>query len=622
MANKSKNLFKTLSLLLILFILLFVSSCKGKKVSFTLHNDDKTEVLEINKDELNNLELPSINKDGYTFNGWYFDDKYSVSFDISKIENDSYDLYAKFTKNDIYYTITYIAENGSITGNNTQSVKENEMGTEISVSPNEGYKFISWSDGKKEPIRSDFATKNITYTAIIEKLNKLTVINNNDEFGKLEGSLNQELLANENSTVIKASPNLGYKFKSWSNGSTNPELIISINEDTIVYANFEIEELDLPIININTLNNEEILSKDEYIKCDVSITNTTDTYTISSTPAKIKGRGNTTWFMPKKPYKLKFDEKIDLFGNGKAKSWTLIANFYDPSMLRNYMAYRIGGIVDTNYVTTTKFVDLYINSEYLGVYLVCEQNEVGKTRVNISDNIDNLNTGYLIELDDRAYQEYEKDLEYFILDNHSYVIKSPETDDELYNVDFLNYIKEYLELAYNSLDISYDEAKIYIDTSSFARSYIVHELFKMVDVDFSSFYMYKDKDGILCSGPIWDFDISAGNCSYENLKPDMIWASINPWYKKLLQYSEFKEEIKNILTEKYNDIFNEINNLTSFKETYTNSFNRNYEKWDIAGIRVWPTPKELLNIKTWAGQVDYLKHWLLDSLDYLINYYS
>ena len=456
----------------------------------------------------------------------------------------------------------------------------------------------------------------------------LSFVVNNSDFGYLEGEVNQNLLNNEVSSSIKAIPYLGYKFVNWSNGSTDNPLTTSINEDTIIVANFEIDNLSLPIMEINTVNLEPIISKEEYIACDISVSNTDYQYEFNNLTGKIKGRGNSTWSMPKKPYKLKFDKKIDLFGHGSAKTWTLIANYCDPSLARNYLAYQIGDLLGSNYCTTTEYIDLYVNHEYLGVYLVCEQNEVGKNRVDIDESFDDVNTGYLLELDGRASSEGIEDRDYFTFLGQTYAIKSPDTEDDNFSIDYVNYIKEYLSLTMNAItskDINLINQCLDID--SFAKSYLVYELMKAIDVGSYSFYLSKDKDGKLVSGPIWDFDISAANYDYGIDNPDTsystLWAATtNIWYRSLLEVDEFKDLLKEYLNNYHDDIDASIESSVNYLKSHSASFNRNFIKWDILGTYVWPNSPEIVNIDTWIGQVDYLGSWLNKSLDYLYQYYQ
>ena len=257
---------------------------------------------------------------------------------------------------------------------------------------------------------------------------------------------------------------------------------------------------DLPCIYIATENNTPITTKEYYINCDVNIKNTSEQYRLSNEPGKIRGRGNSTWTFPdKKPYKLKFDKKIPLFGNKEAKTWVLLANHYDTSLIRNYLALSVGSLFTTQiYTSSSEFVDLYVNNDYRGVYQVCDQVEVKKNRVDIETPYgEPNNTSYLIELDDYAPEEGTIDIDYVTVNGGNYSLKFPETDSSEYDPKYAAYLKEYLITCFTALDSNvWSNVNDLIDVQTFADSYVINELFKPGDVYKKSFYVYiNKKDG-------------------------------------------------------------------------------------------------------------------------------
>lgn len=459
--------------------------------------------------------------------------------------------------------------------------------------------------------------------------------------GYITGDTEQTIKKGESGTSVQAVPKLGYKFVAWNDGVTTSERADSLNNDLNVEAVFEVDAFSLPVMQIVTQDAQAITSKEDYVTCGVSVGNAEETYCFADYSAKIKGRGNTTWNMPKKAYKLKFDSKVDLFGNGSAKTWTLIANYCDQSLIRNYLAYVIGASFDDIGDTTTKvqFVDLYLNGQYDGVYLVCEQNEVGKTRVNIEDDFnkapDPKDMGFLIELDGRAPDEGEAALDCVVAGDNNYAIKSPDYTDIVegehdFSV-YADYIKSYLQASLNALDSGdFEQVTNYLDPASFADAYIVHELFNSKDVDQASFYVYKKGNGKLYCGPIWDFDVSSGNCNFndtayqenDSKNPNCLWAKeLNVWYRGLLEYAEFNELVSARLKLYEERIVNLIDDSIMYVYSCADSFERNFERWDTLGKPVWPNPEEIIAITTWQGQVEYLRGWLSESLEYMLSVY-
>jgi len=141
----------------------------------------------------------------------------------------------------------------------------------------------------------------------------------------------------------------------------------------------------LPVIYINTDDGLGITSKDEYKPAVMSIQNNTEADTAMYDGAiKIKGRGNTSWNWPKKPYRIKLDKKTDLFGMGKNKNWVLLANYLDESLLRNTTAAQISKEMGLETMDTV-WTDVVLNGEYVGNYQLCEQIRIDSTRVDIFD---------------------------------------------------------------------------------------------------------------------------------------------------------------------------------------------------------------------------------------------
>ena len=415
---------------------------------------------------------------------------------------------------------------------------------------------------------------------------------------------------------VTAIASLGYVFKGWSDGNTEIGRTDTLSEDKEFTAIFEIQPLSLPIFQINTENSEPILSKEIYVSCGISVSNTEEKFALDNEPAKIKGRGNTSWKNNKKPYNLKFDTPVDLFGNGAAKRWSIISNHTDYSLIRNYLAYSVGAeFSKLGGVGQVQFVDLYVNGQYDGVYMICEHIEIDENRIDISTSKD-LDTGYIIELDSRG----EGDC--FVVDNKYYAMKSP--DD--YTKEQKNYIGMYVLDCVNALKSGdWDKITSLIDVESFAESYIIHETHKCCDAGYASFYLIKDKGGKIQSGPMWDFDRSLGNVYNKegSQDPAKLFASYeNKWYEELLKHEEFVQLVSDKLAE-YAPVMRETyKKCFEYAEAHKDSFVRNDTRWEILGKDLYPNPSNLVNTKTWQGQVDHNKKFLEDSLKFMLETYK
>ena len=183
---------------------------------------------------------------------------------------------------------------------------------------------------------------------------------------------------------------------------------------------------NLPLIIINTENGLEPQNKTTYIKSQFIIIN--DNKININQTASIKIRGQSTSMFPKKPYKIKFDKKQEILGlSGKYKKWVLLANYLDKSLIRNLLAFKISKIMGLEFTPRCEPVDLIMNGNFRGNYLICDQIEVKEGRFDIEEITEDDETGgYLIEIDARAASE-EK---YFTTNKGIIIeIKYPDSDD-------------------------------------------------------------------------------------------------------------------------------------------------------------------------------------------------
>ena len=441
---------------------------------------------------------------------------------------------------------------------------------------------------------------------------------------------------------------VGYQFAGWIESGADDFFdfdTLCTKFEYVIEAVFDYEFLEIPAIVINTNDGSDITSKEEYTASTVSVLNTKEEWSMDEVSAGVRGRGNSTWSQDKKPYRIKFDKKQSMLGSSyKAKSWTLIANHSDKTLSRNYLAYelseRFSGL---DFSSKHSFVDLYLNNEYKGVYLLCDQIQTGSGRVDIDESISlDGNNGYLIECDGRAPEEGIENQDYFISDgdDKAYAIKTPDTEEE----DFLNnketeiaYIKGYMQECWDAIGSStnaWSDVEQLIDVDSFAEQYIIDELFANPDSGWTSCYYYKDKDGKLFKGPVWDFDLSLGNFNYgigndDECNPNNgLYANkVNSWYKRLLNKVEFVNIVKEKL-QSYSDIIDGVAELantskdSSLYRLYKNALERNFERWDIMGENVWPEPTSISSIDTLEGHFDYVYNWLNARYAYICEQYS
>ena len=436
---------------------------------------------------------------------------------------------------------------------------------------------------------------------------------------------------------------LGYTFEKWikEDGTEWKETSLVLDDDLVLYASFNYDFLEIPAVIINTNDGSDITSKEEYVASTVSICNTKEEWIIDSVDAGVRGRGNSSWNKPKKPLRIKFDKKQSILGSEyKAKSWTLIANYVDKSLLRNYIAYELGDRFDgIDFSSMHNLVDLYLNNEYMGVYLLCDQVQTGDGRVSIDDSIDETgNNGYFIERDARASSEGIENQDYFYFNGETYTFKTPDTEDEAFleNKDVeITYITNYLQQCWDAILYGgWDEVNNLIDIDSFVDPYIVDELFANNDCGYSSCFYYKDKDGKLFKGPLWDYDIGGGNINFhlgneEYCPPDTkLWANDNnKWYKALAKRAEFVSAVAEKLLAYRDTIFDVLGLLDFTNEKYLYSYvsealERNFLRWDIMGKYVYPEPESVYSLVTVQEQIEYLYNWLYERYNFMYKKFT
>lgn len=425
----------------------------------------------------------------------------------------------------------------------------------------------------------------------------------------------------------------------------------------------------LPSMSITLEDFADIDSKTEYSNCTVfagggdSSTNGDYAFPKNTTlnaAASIKGRGWTSWYMyPKKSYTLKFTEKQSLLGLPANKEWVLAANFPDRSLIRNAVTVQLAYAVNMEYVMDVRFVDLWVNGEYVGSYQLIEKIEVGESRVNITDFDESLSpeeTGFILEtnghntayefqnytngIDTDRPQSWEQLTDEFTYDPISgdifymspyydiiFNINKP-SDGKLMKLseekrnEYLNYVYDYIDnLEFSLAQRNYEVASEYLDMESMAKWYIINEMTMNVDSQLhASCYMYKDGGGKLKMGPLWDFDLGFGNgqSANENRAGDT-YLDNQKWFKELTQMPEFKAEVKKVW-ESSKEQISKINQfIDKTAEMMDRSQKINYTYWDITEYAQWSYEKTTSELTEYSEQIDYIKTFMENRISYMDN---
>lgn len=366
----------------------------------------------------------------------------------------------------------------------------------------------------------------------------------------------------------------------------------------------------------------------------------------------IQGRGNSTLTLPKKPYRINFSTATSVLGLPEARKWVLLANHADKSLIRNYVALETARTME-NLAWTPKTlpVDLYLNGVYQGSYCMGDQVEVGTSRLNITTTTAGKTTGYFIEVNGRVEADTKLGIDYFYTTfPYKFDYKSPKLADLLTDKTFINTFVQTTEtylLTGLAADVALGDISN-IDVNSFIDWLIVEELFKNTDSNFfSSVYMYMENDptGLsetrkLKMGPVWDFDLSAGNqTAYGgslNSSYHYWFTSKAHWYNdRLLKNADFRAALIArwiwLCDHDYNGLGLKVNVLARIDEAaarIARSQKMNFAKWDINALmedvdeaypKEWvewyTTPAAIQAAKTFEAQVALFKEWMTNRIE-------
>ena len=423
--------------------------------------------------------------------------------------------------------------------------------------------------------------------------------------------------------------------------------------------------------------------RDLYTNMTVSMDNCADDYAFKDVAGGIRIRGNSTNQdeVTKRAWRLKLDKKRNMLGlNGgtKEKSWVLLADYFDQSMMRNATAFTFGNSLfnhSGNYCTDFKHVNFYMNDDYRGVYLLAEQQQAKPTRVpiNEAEDYEGTDVGYLVELDGLANKEDY----YFTIGSGSgggfpwgggesingtnipskdYAIKTDVFGDQQ-----LPFIKKYMNNVFTILKnivkgekmqtldenndlidspykTAYETLDSVIDMESFFKTYVLQEYMRNYDVGWGSFYFFVDFSETsthkkLTFGAPWDFDWSSGNPnsssvnkstgSFCNSGSHMLF---NPWLFLLSQTDFFAETFP-----KYYSVFasssiyeRAVEYINYETSAFATEFDKNYTRWGTLNGQKpdMYTRKDVVSKFTChADASEFLLNWMKERKDYMDGKY-
>ena len=360
----------------------------------------------------------------------------------------------------------------------------------------------------------------------------------------------------------------------------------------------------IPELTITTTDPSiaEIPSKDYYLEGTLAV-NGRGGYEDYTGKTEVKGRGNSTWGYPKKPYRLKLNKKAEICGLGKAKNYVLLANHLDPTLMLNSVAFKIGRLLELPFTNHAIPVDVVLNGIYKGSYLLTEQIEVKENRVDLDEN-----NSVMWELD--SYWDDEPKFKSTAF-NLPVMVKDPDLTTEQF---------EYWKKDFNAFTTQFAKEPLegnsyvdMIDIESVAKFLITFNLVHNMEINHpKSVFLHKEGNGKYVMGPIWDFDwaydYEGTSNHFGRYNTPLFSSSMNgvgtAFFQRFLQDSRVKAIYKRTWQDFKN---NKLNALLQYVDDYAvmlkPSVERNSELWE--------------NTRSFDTKVKELKTWLRNRADYI-----
>ena len=448
-------------------------------------------------------------------------------------------------------------------------------------------------------------------------------------------------------------------------------------EETTVSDPSTVAKAEMPRIDINTEGGVDITSKDYYVRTTVSVSRCDDKYVRTNLEGGIRARGNSTFGAPKKPYRIKFDKKQNLLGlNGEKnfKNWVLMADYFDASMLRTYATFKLARLLleDKYYASDCIPVEVYLNGNYHGVYLLCEQTQINPGRVNIYEKDDDetsVEIGYLmigqggrtdepetivipanITVTDRTgaqmtfgslnfalsgsgYTEAQKAYVVKYVEGVFKVLRGALYEGKYYNLSRDGKLTEKTSFTGKTrTEKQIETISAVFNIESAVALCALDEIVKNLDA--MTFNMYVDLspkgDARLTLAAPWDFDFSMANTHYSTTH------SYKGFYATNLSYSEgmrtnlfyvmlgsvdwFEEMVCELWQEKYPEMQKVAYEVLLYSYKYEDAYNRDWEKWGSASGRLTiyhHASADLATFKTHLDNGIFLYNWLTKRLEWL-----
>jgi len=396
------------------------------------------------------------------------------------------------------------------------------------------------------------------------------------------------------------------------------------------YASEDSQPLDyvqltsLPTIYLETKGNFDFIDKSNWAKNSNVVV--VDESGVNTYLAEIRGRGNSTWGLDKKPFRIKFDKKQNFMGlPAKAKNWTLIASHVDKTLLRNGLTFDLGRFLEFEFSPSCVYVDVVLDGFYYGSFFVSDHIEVNENRVNVTEmspgdiSEPEITGGYHLEIDGYADQEPV----YFRTPRGVPItIKSPK-DDEIIDEQkewIENHVKKLEQMLYEDPERACEQ---YIDVSSAVKYYLLSEIVGNCDA-FWSIHLYKKRDdNKIYFGPPWDFDQAYLNDGRVRLEQPIMSVDFGfkQWYNIIMETEAAREELKKLWAKSVEEdlLQRMLDYVDDNAALLSQSQALNYDRWKSLDQPIFTN---IVTFGTYSEYIDYVKDYLVKRFDWYKIYYN
>lgn len=371
---------------------------------------------------------------------------------------------------------------------------------------------------------------------------------------------------------------------------------------------------NIPVVRVVTVNGAGIYDKENYVEGTITIEDREKLYsdvTEFSAAMGIRGRGNSTWTFPKKPWKVKLKEKASLLGMPADKEWCLLANYADRTLLRNVVAMKLSEICGFSWTPRMRSVEVYLNGSYQGVYSLCEHKKVSSDRVNIDVDAGDVYLEIEEQQDETTCWWTEMGVPMMFSD--------PEEPSSEQLADIKDCFSGF-EAALWARDFSESTGyPAYIDVDSFIDYYIVQELTKNVDGNLrKSSFLTKERGKKLEMYHLWDFDLTLGNCGYFGSPVgngyENFWIKRDRWYPYLFNDPVFVDKLQT----RWAELLPQFETIPDFIDQEAvcleKARERNFQKWSINESVDWVM---FPSLGSYEKELEYLKEFYTNRLNWL-----